>query len=96
MLVSSCCLQYKIMNNYGVNIWFIPNAAVLIGIAAAIPAKNDAKKNAQNKPCLKTCDLDYKPVCAGEGKDKPKSFGSVCVLDNYNCEHGTSKYTFDF
>ncbi|GLV31640.1 uncharacterized protein CBL_07401 [Carabus blaptoides fortunei] len=65
-------------------------AVVLIGIATAGPAKSDAKKNVQNKPCLKTCDLDYKPVCAGEGKDKPKSFGSVCVLDNYNCEHGSN------
>lgn len=42
------------------------------------------------KECMKVCTADYDPVCAGVqgAKDKPISFGSVCVLNNYNCENG--------
>lgn len=43
--------------------------------------------------CLNDCGLDYKPVCGGpdprsSSVAKPISFGSKCVLDNYNCEKG--------
>lgn len=58
--------------------------------AIANPAKGTNKK----KPCLKDCGEDYKPVCGGDGSGKGnKSFGSKCVLENYNCEKGLSKYT---
>lgn len=57
--------------------------------ALATPAKGTNKK----KPCLKECGEEYKPVCGGDGSGKGnKSFGSKCVLENYNCEQGLREY----
>ncbi|XP_031628574.1 uncharacterized protein LOC116344247 [Contarinia nasturtii] len=42
------------------------------------------------KDC-KECNLDYVPVCAGpkgtQNDREKKSFGSVCVMEKYNCEN---------
>lgn len=42
------------------------------------------------KECQRVCTMQYEPVCAGEPGEKPKSFGSVCVMQNYNCENSKS------
>lgn len=67
-------------------------------VAAAVsgsPAKGSTKAALKKKDCLKDCGEVYKPVCAGDGTTKTtnKSFGSECVLANYNCEHEASKFS---
>lgn len=49
----------------------------------------------QPKACVKACTAVYEPICGGvpNSQEKPKSFGSSCVMDNYNCEHDSSKNT---
>lgn len=55
---------------------------LIISTIHAAPGKSANKCN--------DCDLDYKPVCAGPAgttdKKAMKSFGSVCVMQKYNCE----------
>ncbi|XP_074033219.1 turripeptide Ici9.2-like isoform X1 [Leptinotarsa decemlineata] len=63
---------------------------VLVAVLAvqAGPSKGTTKPALKKKPCMKDCGTDYKPVCGGDGTGKGnKSFGSQCVLDNYNCEN---------
>lgn len=62
----------------------------LVSTLALLAQAGPTKASNLSKPC-KSCSLDYVPVCAGPatGTEKPKSFGSVCVLDNYNCEKKT-------
>lgn len=53
------------------------------------PAKGSTKASLKKKPCIKECGEVYKPICAGDGTGKNnRSFGSECVLSNYNCESG--------
>ncbi|XP_076759192.1 uncharacterized protein LOC143428305 [Xylocopa sonorina] len=57
----------------------------------AVKAAKDAKKNKKN--CLKECETVYDPVCAHDPKNtnfKPRSFGSPCALEVYNCEMGSN------
>ncbi|XP_072380204.1 turripeptide Pal9.2 [Diabrotica undecimpunctata] len=65
---------------------------VLLSVAYGVPSKGSTKASLQKKPCLKDCSaVDYKPVCGGDGTGKgDKSFGSECVLGNFNCEHSTT------
>lgn len=59
----------------------------------AIKAAKEAKKN--KKDCARDCGNDYDPVCAHDPADasfKPRTFGTQCALDIYNCEMGSSKY----
>ncbi|RZC42908.1 hypothetical protein BDFB_009870, partial [Asbolus verrucosus] len=67
----------------------------LVASTYGLPAKGSTKAALKKKPCLKECDdAGYKPVCAGDGSGKNnKSFGSECVLSNYNCETGNSNYS---
>ncbi|CAG9822424.1 unnamed protein product [Phaedon cochleariae] len=61
----------------------------LLAVAQAAPSKGSTKASLKKKPCLKDCStIEYKPVCGGDGTGKGnKSFGSECVLGNYNCEN---------
>lgn len=69
--------------------WSLFVVVAILASVYAVPAKANNKK----KPCLKDCGEDYKPVCGGDGSGKGnKSFGSKCVLENYNCEKGLSEY----
>uniref|UniRef100_A0A6P7F7C8 Turripeptide Lol9.1 n=1 Tax=Diabrotica virgifera virgifera TaxID=50390 RepID=A0A6P7F7C8_DIAVI len=65
---------------------------VIISAVFAVPSKGSTKASLQKKPCLKDCSaVEYKPVCGGDGTGKgDKSFGSECVLGNFNCEHSTT------
>lgn len=51
----------------------------------------------EKRPELKKCDIAcpdiYEPVCGGfNGSiEKPKSFGSICVMNTYNCQNNASK-----
>lgn len=60
---------------------------------AILAQAGPTKESNLSKSC-RTCTLDYVPVCAGPptGTEKPKSFGSKCVLENYNCEKKISKF----
>ncbi|XP_054258131.1 uncharacterized protein LOC128983031 [Macrosteles quadrilineatus] len=42
--------------------------------------------------CDEKCPEDYTPVCGKEkdSTEKPKSFGNICVMNKFNCEHGTN------
>ncbi|XP_050448889.1 uncharacterized protein LOC126850207 [Cataglyphis hispanica] len=56
----------------------------------AIKAAKDAKKN--KKDCARECGNDYDPICVHDPADsnfKPRTFGTQCALDVYNCEMGT-------
>lgn len=48
------------------------------------------KKAPQQKECIRKCPEEYTPIC-GKAKNSSKerllSFGSECVMKNYNCEH---------
>ncbi|XP_041980206.1 uncharacterized protein LOC121733873 [Aricia agestis] len=66
--------------------------AVLIVAVSCRPDKPDLKQlkaeAARKKACLHDCtSVAFDPVCAGKTGEKPKSFGSECVMNNYNCEH---------
>lgn len=43
------------------------------------------------KDCQQICTMHYDPVCASAPGETPKSFGSECVMKNYNCENNKSK-----
>lgn len=54
------------------------------------PAK-DTKKPAN--ACVTACD-DYDPVCArakNSSKERLLTFGSKCVMNNYNCQHADDR-----
>lgn len=55
---------------------------LLAAYASCLPAK-------EANTCAKACPTDYKPICAKpvEGNGTDITFGSNCVLENYNCEH---------
>lgn len=62
---------------------------------SAPPEKKDLKAIKEARKCLKSCDtIEIKAVCAGEEGQKPLSFGSVCVMENYNCENNKSMLSF--
>ncbi|XP_018571442.1 uncharacterized protein LOC108911091 [Anoplophora glabripennis] len=65
---------------------------VLVTLVASVygyPSKGSTKAALNKKPsCYKDCGDVYKPICVGDGSGKEnKSFGSECVLANYNCEN---------
>ncbi|GAB0086034.1 hypothetical protein DMENIID0001_000090 [Sergentomyia squamirostris] len=66
-------------------LWTIALVAVFVTIVAAAPATNKTKFN----ECLKACGYNYTPICAGpkDGPEKPQTFGNMCALETYNCEH---------
>lgn len=54
-----------------------------------IKAGKEARKNKKN--CARDCGYNYDPLCAHDPSDptfKPRTFGSQCVLEVYNCEMG--------
>lgn len=55
---------------------------LLAAYATCLPAK-------EANTCAKACPADYKPICAKpvEGNGTDITFGSNCVMENYNCEH---------
>ncbi|CAG9769356.1 unnamed protein product [Ceutorhynchus assimilis] len=69
---------------------------VLVTVLSVIygaPSKGSTKASLKKKQtCVKDCsdpdkpENSYKPICAGDGT-KNISFGSACVLGNYNCEN---------
>uniref|UniRef100_A0A1B6IC76 Kazal-like domain-containing protein n=1 Tax=Homalodisca liturata TaxID=320908 RepID=A0A1B6IC76_9HEMI len=78
-------------------------ACLCVCLATALPSKKDsygssAKKatSTTTKPpkpkCDTACPDDYTPICANEkgSSEKAKSFGNICVMNKYNCEHGTN------
>ncbi|XP_012222397.1 uncharacterized protein [Linepithema humile] len=55
----------------------------------AIKAAKEAKKS--KKDCARDCGINVDPVCAHDPADsnfKPRTFGTQCALDVYNCEMG--------
>ncbi|KAF7278135.1 serine protease inhibitor Kazal-type 1-like [Rhynchophorus ferrugineus] len=60
--------------------------AILCTVYGA-PSKGSTKASLKKKTtCAKDCGDTYKPICATDGSKKI-SFGSECVLSNYNCEN---------
>lgn len=58
-----------------------------LSLTNGAPSKGSTKASLKKKTtCVKDCGDNYKPVCAGDGT-KNISFGSECVLSNYNCEN---------
>ncbi|CAG9857050.1 unnamed protein product [Phyllotreta striolata] len=67
--------------------------ALALALVQAMPSKGSTKASLKKKPaCIKDCSgAEYAPVCGGDGTGKgDKSFGSECVLENFNCEHNQS------
>ncbi|XP_055692291.1 vasotab [Lutzomyia longipalpis] len=66
--------------------WIFALVAVFVAVAWGAPAQ---KTNFNE--CLKACGYNYSPICAGpkEGAEKPQTFGNICALETYNCEHKT-------
>lgn len=63
----------------------------------AVKAAKEAKKN--KKDCARDCGDNYDPICAHDPADsnfKPRTFGTQCALDIYNCEIGASECTTNF
>lgn len=59
----------------------------LFSLANGAPSKGSTKASLKKKTtCAKDCGDNYKPICAGDGT-RNISFGSECVLSNYNCEN---------
>ncbi|KAJ6645962.1 Vasotab [Pseudolycoriella hygida] len=46
-----------------------------------------AAEKRRPKDCQSICTMHYDPVCAGGAGESPKSFGNICVMQNYNCEN---------
>ncbi|XP_072932588.1 vasotab [Epargyreus clarus] len=66
-------------------------AALLVAVSCR-PEKSDLKQlkaeAARKKACMHDCaTAKFEPICAGKQGEKPKSFGSECVMNNYNCEN---------
>ncbi|XP_060524823.1 agrin-like [Cylas formicarius] len=62
--------------------------AVLLSAVYGAPSKGSTKASLKKKQsCVKECGDTYKPICAGDASTKGISFGSACVLENYNCEN---------
>lgn len=62
----------------------------------------DKTKLATPAKCANACAAVYEPICGGNkagadvgtsGTDKPVTFGSECVMNNYNCETDKSEST---
>lgn len=71
-------------------------SAVLVVAVSCRPEKQDLKQlkaeAARKKACTHDCSsVKFEPICAGKQGEKPKSFGSECVMNNYNCEHKDSE-----
>ncbi|KAH8359136.1 hypothetical protein KR093_004581, partial [Drosophila rubida] len=67
-------------------------AVCLLAFALANPAK-DSKKPANT--CNRACGDAYEPVCAkakNSSKERLISFGSKCVMENYNCQHADDPF----
>lgn len=66
------------------------SALCLLALVLGNPAK-DSKKPAN--ACVTACD-DYDPVCArakNSSKERLLTFGSKCVMNNYNCQHADDR-----
>ncbi|XP_034485437.1 vasotab [Drosophila innubila] len=67
-------------------------ALCLLAFVLASPAK-DSKK--QVNSCVRGCDDAYEPVCSrakNSSKERLITFGSKCVMDNYNCQHADDPF----
>ncbi|KAM3964927.1 uncharacterized protein ACR2FA_000819 [Aphomia sociella] len=69
--------------------------AVLLVAVSCRPDKTDLMQlkaeAARKKACMQDCtSVKVEPLCAGKSGTKSLSFGSECVLHNYNCEHKDS------
>ncbi|XP_016977656.1 vasotab [Drosophila rhopaloa] len=66
-------------------------AVCLLAFVLATPAK-DTKKPAT---CQRACGEVYDPVCAkakNSSKERLITFGSPCVMSNYNCQHADDPF----
>ncbi|XP_037948342.1 vasotab [Teleopsis dalmanni] len=64
----------------------------LVAVAFSIPAKDNKK---QAPTCSKDCGDKYDPLCAKAKtgtKERLLTFGSPCVMDNYNCAHSDDQF----
>lgn len=93
--LNTYCLQKS--NCYNINYyWFLflnilYFTVALLSTVYGAPSKGSTKASLKKKQtCVKDCGDTYKPVCAGDGS-KNISFGSECVLGNYNCENQKGK-----
>ncbi|XP_017845622.1 vasotab [Drosophila busckii] len=67
-------------------------ALCVMAFVVASPAK-DSKKTTNS--CVRACGEDYDPVCArakNSGKERLITFGSQCVMANYNCQHADDPF----
>ncbi|XP_023173763.1 vasotab [Drosophila hydei] len=67
-------------------------ALCLLAFVLANPAK-DSKKVVNS--CARACGDDYEPVCArakNSSKERLLTFGSSCVMANYNCQHADDPF----
>lgn len=67
---------------------------VLLLVSAIVASPQGTTPSAPKK--CEVCSADFVPICAapvGSKDDKDKlSFGSVCIMRKYNCEHNKSKF----
>lgn len=73
------------INNYSIITiceWNVSAVILLTAYASSSPAPS-------KDSCQAICAGDYKPVCGkpADGKGTNITFGTKCVLDNYNCQH---------
>ncbi|KAH8369331.1 hypothetical protein KR009_008393, partial [Drosophila setifemur] len=66
-------------------------AFCILAFALANPAKDTKKTDA----CQRACGEVYDPVCAkakNSSKERLLTFGSPCVMSNYNCQHADDPF----
>ncbi|EDW81643.1 uncharacterized protein Dwil_GK12185 [Drosophila willistoni] len=66
-------------------------AVCLLAFVLASPGKTNTKTNS----CVRACGDDYEPICAkakNSSKERLLTFGSQCVMANYNCQHADDPF----
>ncbi|XP_065363718.1 vasotab [Calliphora vicina] len=69
--------------------------AVLLVVCLAAVALASPAKNKQAPACSRNCGDSYEPVCAkakNSSKERLLTFGSECVMGNYNCQHSDDPF----
>ncbi|XP_075146717.1 uncharacterized protein LOC142221075 [Haematobia irritans] len=64
--------------------------ACLVALTWAAPSKDK-----EAPACSKKCGESYEPVCAkakNGNRERLLTFGSECVLGNYNCQHSDDPF----
>ncbi|XP_055849434.1 vasotab [Episyrphus balteatus] len=67
---------------------------IFVLLIAAVAFAKPAKSTPPNS-CTRVCPTNYEPVCAkakNGNKERLLTFGSDCVMSNYNCDHTDDPY----